>query len=84
MPSPERWAGCDDPYLEARKQFATRIRQLRTIYGWTQQVLADRAGAHRSYIGSIERGERNISIDDLERLAIALNVTLSSLLESEG
>jgi transcriptional regulator with XRE-family HTH domain len=86
MEKPEhwRWAGHDDPYLEAREQLATHIRQLRIVHGWTQQALSDLVGMHRSYVGALERAERNISLDNLERLAIALNVTLSSLLDSKG
>jgi transcriptional regulator with XRE-family HTH domain len=43
--------------------------------------LADLAGLHRTYVGSVERGERNISIDNIERLARALGVTAASLLQ---
>jgi transcriptional regulator with XRE-family HTH domain len=41
-----------------------------------------RAGLHRTYVGSVERGERNISIDNIERLAHALGVSAASLLEA--
>ena len=45
----------------------------------SQEDLANRAGLHRTYVGSVERGERNISIDNIEKLAIALDVSPADL-----
>lgn len=64
-----------------RKLFALNLRTVREGLGLSQEALADFAGLHRTYIGSVERGERNISIDNIERLALALGVPPSSLLE---
>lgn len=64
----------------ARLVFAENVRKLRQARGLSQEVLAERAELHRTYIGSVERGERNISIDNMERLASALGVKLREML----
>lgn len=65
----------------ARNRLALNLRRLREELGLSQEALADRASLHRTYVGSVERGERNISIDNIERLAHALGVSAASLLE---
>ena len=65
----------------ARKTFGENLRAAREACGLSQEALAGRAGLHRTYIGSVERGERNVSIDNMERLAAAVGVTLVSLIE---
>ncbi|MFN7298542.1 MAG: helix-turn-helix domain-containing protein [Pseudanabaena sp.] len=67
----------------ARRIFAQRLRQIRQIRGLSQEELADMAGLHRTYVGSVERSERNVSIDNMERLAIALEVDITELLRKE-
>jgi transcriptional regulator with XRE-family HTH domain len=67
----------------ARKVFAKRLRQIRQIRGLSQEQLADLVGLHRTYVGSVERGERNVSIDNMERFAQALEIDLTELLTEE-
>ncbi|MBI2422359.1 MAG: helix-turn-helix transcriptional regulator [Candidatus Hydrogenedentes bacterium] len=71
-------------YLTAREVFARNLKKLRMARGLSQEALAEEAGLHRTYVGSIERGERNISIDNIERLANAFGLAPSKLLENEN
>lgn len=63
----------------ARKALARRLRVLRSMRGWTQEALADISGLHRTYVSLIERGECNVGIDNIERLADAFDVGLAEL-----
>ena len=62
-----------------RLRVGKTIRRLRIARGWTQEELADRAGLHSTYIGGIERGERNVSLDNLIKIATALREHPSAL-----
>lgn len=64
----------------ARDVLAKRIRELRLEKGLSQEALADSCGLHRTYIGDIERRERNVSIDNIEKIALALKVPITELL----
>jgi transcriptional regulator with XRE-family HTH domain len=64
---------------DIRTRFGSRVRQLRNERGWSQEAFADRAGLHRTYIGSIERGEQNISLENIEKVAATLGVSLAEL-----
>jgi len=68
----------DTPTL--RLLFSKNIKARRLELGWSQEALADAAGLHRTYIGSVERCERNISIDNIGRIAEALGVSPDELL----
>jgi transcriptional regulator with XRE-family HTH domain len=61
--------------------FADNMRRQRVALGLSQEVLAERAGVHRTYVGMLERGEKNVTIYNIARVAQALNVTAASLLE---
>ena len=64
---------------QARQTFAANVRRRREARGLSQEALASLAKLHRTYVGSIERAERNVSIDNMEKLAIALGVPLAEL-----
>jgi transcriptional regulator with XRE-family HTH domain len=66
--------------INARARFGVNLRSARLAHGLSQEELAARAGLHRNYIGSVERNEKNISIDSMERLAIVLGVDVVDLL----
>lgn len=66
----------------ARKRLAQRVRLLRTSQGWSQEVLAELSGLNRSYIGAVERAEHNIGLDNIERIASALETNVPDLLDS--
>ncbi|MFC1994550.1 helix-turn-helix domain-containing protein [Chloroflexota bacterium] len=61
------------------KQFGERVRELRVGRGLSQEELAFKAGVHRTYLGGIERGERNPSLKNIAAIAEALGVTMSEL-----
>ena len=60
---------------------ASQVRVLRLARGWSQEELADRCGLHRTYIGAIERGERNITVLTLYKVAGALGCDVADLLD---
>lgn len=66
--------------MSARLVFATRLREARMSQGLSQEKLAELASLHRTYVSLVERGERNLTIDNMEKLARALGVQLRELL----
>ncbi|MGE8658703.1 MAG: helix-turn-helix domain-containing protein [Achromobacter sp.] len=64
----------------AQQLFAANMRRIRLLQKLTQEKVAEAAELHVNYISSVERGERNISICNIERIAIALNVSMGELL----
>lgn len=68
------------PPSKLRRIVADNVRRLRVELGMSQEQLAAEAGLHRTYVGAIERAERNLSLDNIERLALALGVQPPALL----
>lgn len=66
--------------LSARARLAKNLRLLRGRDGLSQEALADLVDLHRTYVGSIERSERNVSLDNVEKLATALKIDICELL----
>jgi transcriptional regulator with XRE-family HTH domain len=60
-------------------ELGRRVRTLRTAKGLSQEKLAEKAKVHRTYVGSLERGERNVALINIVRLADALEVDPSEL-----
>lgn len=56
-----------------------RIRNIRKQQGMSQELLGERSGLHTNYIGQVERGEKNVTVESLERIANGLNITLEQL-----
>ena len=68
-----------------RTIFAENLKIFRRSRNLSQEALAELSGLHRTYVGSVERGERNISIDNMARLADALKISLVDLvIDHEG
>lgn len=62
------------------REFGRRVRAARKAYGWTQEDLAAEAGVDRTYVGGVERGERNLGLLNLNRLAVALGEKFTGFL----
>jgi transcriptional regulator with XRE-family HTH domain len=65
---------------DIKQQLGKRIKELRQKAGLSQEELAGKAGLHRTYMSDIERGERNVSVENIEKIARALGVKSSDLL----
>lgn len=70
--------------MDARKQFGKRLAALRKAKGWSQEALALESGIARSYLGGVERGQRNIALVNICRLAEALSLKPSALLDFDA
>ena len=64
------------------EKFGAAVRSRREDLGFSQEQLAELAGMHRTYVGSIERGERNVSLENIVKLCDALRIKPSSLMGS--
>ena len=63
------------------QQFGNRVREERLKRGFSQENLASLAKVHRTYIGMIERAEKNITLENIEKVASALNIPIKDLLD---
>ena len=61
------------------KRFGERVRRLRQKKGWTQDEFADISGFHRAYVGTVERGETNVTLKNVQILAKALDIKMADL-----
>ncbi len=64
-------------------RFGKKLREVREDAGISQEKLAELSTLHRTYVSSVERGKRNISIENIERLAIALDVSMRELMPDD-
>ena len=64
-------------------KFGKKVREKRLQKGISQEKLAEKAGVHRTYIGMIERGEKNITLGNIEKIAKALEISLDKLMSLE-
>ncbi len=62
-----------------RVKFGTRVRELRLAKGFSQESFAEVCDLHRTYIGAIERGERNVSLENIYKIATALGLKTKDL-----
>ncbi len=67
--------------IDVLSRFGQRIRKLRKEQGYSQETFAAHCGLDRTYIGGIERGERNAALRNIEIIARSLNMTISELMQ---
>ena len=70
------------PKAPPKSLFGKAVRALREERGYSQEELAERAGLHRNYVGGVERGERNVALENIVKLAGALSVRTRDLFDS--
>jgi transcriptional regulator with XRE-family HTH domain len=63
------------------QRFGDRLRQLRKDGDWSQEAFAEASGLDRSYFGSVERGERNVALKNIEAIAETFGLTISELMD---
>ena len=69
---------------DIQKRLGKRIRDLRAKRGWSQEEFADVMGLHRTYVGAVERGEKNLTIQSLHTIATTLNTSIAALFRGIG
>lgn len=81
---PKNYAVSQDSKSDIKQRFGKAIRRRRRELDFSQEELAEKADLHRTYISSIERGSRNPSLENIEKLAKALNISVSALFTNYG
>ena len=64
---------------DIKHAFGRRVRQLRKERNWSQEKLAEMSGMHWTYIGQVERGERNLTLQSMESIARAFRIKITNL-----
>ncbi len=65
--------------MDVKKYFGSKIREFRNAKCWSQEVLAQKTGLHRTYIWIVERWEKNISLENIEKIAKALEINIKDI-----
>ena len=65
--------------VDIKKKYGERLRQLRKTKGLSQEEMAFRSGLHRTYVSDLERGTRNVSLENIEKIAKVLGLELSEV-----
>lgn len=73
-----------DKRLAPEKRIGIAIRLKRSELGWSQEQLAFECGLHRTYIGAVERGEKNLTLKNLVKIAASMKSTASELMMTAG
>lgn len=73
-----------DKRLAPEKRIGMAIRALRMQKGWSQEDLSFECGLHRTYIGAVERGEKNLTLKNLVKMAKSLDALSSEIMEAAG
>jgi transcriptional regulator with XRE-family HTH domain len=70
------------PKTSTKTVFGKTVRSIREERGYSQEELAERAGLHRNYVGGVERGERNVALENIVKLAGALAIRTKDLFDA--
>lgn len=69
---------------DIRRAFGLRVRELRAARDWSQEEMADATGLHWTYIGQTERGERNLTLRSIQKIAKGLKLEMAELFKGLG
>jgi len=69
--------------MDIKHKLGKRVKELRLINGYSQDTFSHECGLDRTYIASLENGKRNVSIENIEKISSALNLTLTEFFNSE-